>query len=347
MPDIPKKLTSRSASILQLLVELHIESKQPISSGCIAHRLEQKWSSATIRNEMTALTKAGFLFQPHTSAGRVPTLKAMRYFVDTFTPSSNRSLEKLWSSTYIPMSGDPQKLARHMSTLLSDYARLPGLAIQPGGASYNLNKLEFVYLESGKLLAILITDSGSIYHHSINVKKTTSARDLERFNHYLNGKMQGLSLSQMRRVITAELEQDRVRVDRMLCSALELCSRVLEKSDETDVYFEGQATLLQTQAFKTVDKVRPILAAMSRKDRWLALLDRTYDAPGVQVHLGRESEIAGMEDCAIVIGSYGTPKKGRGGLGIIGPVNLDYSQIVPMVDYAVQTLNRQIQNTQE
>ena len=337
------ELTARQLQILCVLVENHIQTKNPVSSQSIVTTLKGAWSSATVRSELAALTGMGHLTQPHTSAGRVPTATAIRIYVDATRSRHQKPTDPIMHAIRIPSAGTTMEWVRQISSNLSQETQLPGVAIQPSGPSKELKKLEFVYLEPGKLLAVLITTTGEVFHHRFEWKEAFSRRELEHFNNYIHDKMNGRSLMELRQAIRAELELDRVRANALLRSALELCSSVLDSSRDTSLLFHGKDSLLMMAEFDTLEDVRAIVSGMSRKDLWLGLLDRTIKTPGVQLLIGDESCIDGLENCSIIVAPYGTATTGRGAVGIFGPINMHYSKMIPLVDCAASLLNHQIE----
>jgi heat-inducible transcriptional repressor len=337
------ELTVRQMRILCVLVENHIRTKDPVSSQSIATTLKGSWSSATVRSELAVLTRMGHLTQPHTSAGRVPTATAIRLYVDATQHRHKSPANPIMQSMRIPSAGTTMEWVRQISSTLSHETQLPGVAIQPSGPSKELKKLEFVYLEPGKLLAILITTTGEVFHHRFEWKKAFSRRELEHFNNFIQDKMNGRSLIELRQVIRAELELDRVRANALLHSALELCSTVLDSSQGTSLLFHGKDSLLMMAEFDSLEDVRAIVSGMSRKDLWLGLLDRTIKTPGVQLLIGNESCIDGLENCSIIVAPYGTATTGRGAVGVFGPINMHYSKMIPLVHCAASLLNHQIE----
>jgi len=337
------ELTLRQKQILCALVETHIQTKSPVSSRSITTTMNGAWSSATVRSELAALATMGHLSQPHTSAGRIPTATAIRLYVDAIQHRHTKPRGPILKTMKIPTARTTGEWVRHISSSLSEETQLPGVAIQPSGPARELKKLEFVSLEPGKLLAVLITTPGEVFHHRFDWRNAFTQRELEHFNNYIQDKMNGRSLIELRRLIQAEMELDRVKANALLHSALQLCSTVLDSSSDASLLFHGKDSLLMMTEFETLEDVRAIVSGMSRKDLWLKLLDRTIKTPGVQLLIGNESCIDGLENCSIIVAPYGTAKTGHGALGVFGPINMHYSKMIPLVDQAVNLLNHQIE----
>lgn len=351
----PTDLTDRHRALVAAVAELHLRDSRPVGSKALADHLGGQWSPATIRAELAELCERGYLTQPHTSAGRVPTSVAWRELARDVaarrrSPSSGPVAASLRAALG---TGDRGTLLGRACHLLA--ARLPyvGVVVAPPTEAAVLSRLEFVALEGRRVLAVLLTRGGRVHHRAVSLDFDVTRSDLEQFHNYLNTWMAGLTLTQIRDRIGEELERDRAAADRVVRAALLAGRKALEDGlDEGDVLIEGRTRILEMADFESLEKVRPVLLALERKEGWLRLLERSIEAGRAPAARDAASAAAGgvlrldidaraldggLEECSVVTASWRSDGE-TGAIGVVGPVRMDYARVIPLVEIAAATL---------
>lgn len=337
-----EELNDRSQNILEVIVEDYIASAEPVGSRAISRRHSFNLSPASVRNVMSDLEEMGFLCSPHTSAGRIPTDKGFHYYIDTLLQVRDLSkeeesrLQKSYRFKDMKMEDIMQEVGRVMSGL-SNYT---GLVMAPKFASTVFRQIEFVRLSHGRLLVIYVSETGLVQNKVITADPSLTARDLEQISQYLNREMTGLSIPKVREKIARELKAERIRYDALQQQALELSREALQEKTEDLVFVSGTSLMLEQPEFSTPERMKRIIHALESKKTLIELLDRSQAAQGVQVFIGSRSEHTEIEGCSLVTASFSSKKGAIGTLGVIGPVRMPYSQVIPIVDFTAQLVSR-------
>lgn len=338
---MPHNLTDRSKNILEAIIEDYIATAEPVGSRTITRRHGLTLSPATVRNVMADLEEMGYLLSPHTSAGRVPTDKAYRLYVDSLMGlrSIQQQEEEEIQRRYATAGRDVGQILKETSRLLSNLSHYMGIVAAPRFTAHTLRQLEFVRLGGRRILAIIVADSGLVQNKIIETDQEVSQEDLVRMGNYLNRLLAGLTISQVRQRILQEMENDKASYDSLLAAALEL-SRQTISDDTAEIFVEGQANILDQPEFSNSARLKEIFRAFEEKSQIMGLLDRCLQAPGVQIFIGAETHMNHMEGLSLVTASYVTGKNTLGVLGVIGPTRMGYAHVVPVVDYTARLLSR-------
>jgi heat-inducible transcriptional repressor len=337
-------LTQRSKQILEAIIEDHIATAEPVGSRAITRRHGIGLSPASVRNVMADLEEMGYLASPHTSAGRVPTDKAYRLYVDSLMELRRMQQveEDEIRQRYTRTGRDVGLILKETSRLLSSLSHYMGIVMAPHFTAHTLRQMEFVKLGGGRLLAIIVTDSGTVQNKIIEAERDISHEDLVRMTNYLNGLLAGLPIAQVRQRILQEMEDHKTSYDQMLAEALAL-SRQTVTDDAAELFVEGQANILDQPEFANTARLKEIFRAFEEKGQLVELLDRSLQAPGVQIFIGSESRLNQMEGLSLITASYMTGSDTLGVLGVIGPTRMGYSHVVPIVDYTARLVSRLLQ----
>jgi heat-inducible transcriptional repressor len=334
-------LSERSRQILEAIVEDYIVTAEPIGSRTITRRHGLSLSPATVRNVMADLEEMGFLVSPHTSAGRVPTDKAYRFYVDSLVGVNRiarEEREEIRKSCSLT-GRDVGEVLKETSKMLSSVSHYMGVVMGPRFTANVFRQIEFVKLSGKKILAILVSQSGSVQNKIIETDEELNVADLTRMANYLNDILKGLTIAQVKKRILEEMQEEKIRYDALLARALELSRQTLEGTD-TEVFIEGQANILEQPEFADVAKMKEIIRAFEEKGQLLALLERCMAAEGVQIFIGSESHMNRMSGMSLVTATYVTGKDTLGILGVIGPTRMGYAKIIPIVDYTAKQVSR-------
>ena len=332
----------RDRKILQAIIMDYIQTAEPVGSRTVSKKYKMGLSPATIRNVMADLEETGFLSQPHTSAGRVPTDRAFRFYVDSILHLRKLSrVERDRIETSLQDEKlDINEMMKRASSLLSLLSKQTGVVLVPRFGSNLFKHIEFIKLREKKILVIIVSQSGEVQNKLIESDEATNQDELDKYSKYLTEIMGGLSLGEAKRRIVEEMKQEKVLFDKLMYRALQLSQKALEDEAEGDVYIEGQANIIQSPEFADLEKMRALLLAFEEKTKIVKLLDKALSAQGIQIFIGAENEFNEMRDCSVIAAPYSKENFTLGTLGVIGPTRMDYSVIIPIVDYTARIVGQ-------
>ena len=340
-------LTDRDRKILQAIITDYIQTAQPVGSRIVSKKYKMELSPATIRNVMVDLEEMGFLTQPHTSAGRVPTDKAYRFYVDAIlnmrrlNPEEKEHIEKGLMLKEDPDINEVMKRASHLLSLLS---KQMGVVLAPRFGSKIFRHIEFIKLRDRRILVILVSQTGEVQNKLIEADEEMSQDELDKYSKYLTEIMGGLNLAEAKLRIVEEMKKEKVLFDKLMYGALQLSQKALEDEGEGDLFIEGKSNIMQSPEFADMEKMRILLQAFEEKTRIVKLLDKALSTHGIQIFIGAENDLNEMVNCSIVAAPYSREKYTLGTLGVIGPTRMDYSNIIPIVDYTARLVGKILEN---
>ena len=334
-------LTERSRHILEAIIEDYIISAEPVGSRTISRRHGLSLSPASVRNVMADLEEMGFLTSPHASAGRVPTDKAYRFYVDSLVGSSRIAREEREEIRMrCSLTGrDIGEVLKETSRMLSSISHYMGIVVAPSFTANVFRHIEFLKLGGKRLLAIFVSQNGTVQNKIIETDEELQFADLTRMSNYLDDLLKGLTITQVKNKILEEMREEKIRYDVLLANALKFSQQTLEGTD-AEVFIEGQANILEQPEFADVAKMKEIIRAFEEKGQLLALLERSMAAEGVQIFIGSESHLNRMSGMSLVTSTYVTGKNTLGILGVIGPTRMGYAKVIPIVDYTARQVSR-------
>ncbi len=337
-------LSERGRRILESVIEEHIASAQPIGSKTLIRLQGISLSPASVRNVMAELEELGFLHSPHTSAGRVPTEKAYRYYIDSLlrVDCIDRARRDQIELHYQRRGLEMSELLREASRTLSSVAHYTGLVMVPRLQSTVFRRIEFVRLSPRQVLAVFITQSGMIQNRLLDTDEEFTAGELEQITNYLNQAMSGLSIREARALILAEMTEEKALYDRLLQRAFRLSEEALAEVADGEVIIEGTSHLLDQPEFCDFERMKRLFRAFEQKSLLLSLLDRGLQSKGVQVIIGGETDCPELAGCSLITASYSGRRGTLGSLGVIGPSRMPYSTLIPIVDYTAGMLSRML-----
>jgi heat-inducible transcriptional repressor len=328
-------LGEREAAVLRALVTAYVGEAAPIGSQTISRLLPVALSSASVRSILIALTERGLVEQPHTSAGRVPTERALRRFVDEIL-GSEPPLARYERQT-IAFSVDaaaPDTLVDVASQLLSERTHQLGFVVAPRLDRVVLRHVSLVRLTRERVLAVLVSQTGAA-HRRVLEERDLDQAELDRVAALLSERAAGHTLASVRAALAREAAQLRDRADHLLARAIALGSRALaaEAEPDADLVLGTRLALLDQPEFRDPRRVRDLFAALETKERLLELVERTLEGHAVAVLFGDEAGEPGLHRCALVAARYGRADAPLGALGVIGPSRMDYGRVIPLVEY--------------
>ena len=341
-PELPE----RDRRILGTLVQAYIEQGEPVSSLWLAS-CGFGVSSATLRNVMARLEELGFVRQPHTSAGRVPTDLGYRSYVDQIL-SERRSMRHAPDvEERLRRAGTVEDVLSHASQEISRASHQVAFAMVPASEA-TFEHLDFVVIDGGKILVVLVSDGGHISHKVIEPQESYSLVDLQQAANFLNSEFRGQSLSELRQVILDRLNEDRHLYDQLKARALRLASRTFDGMQrEPSIYVQGTALLFDLATGgnpeTTLATLRSLVHMIEEKSRLVRLIDACMDGSGLTVIIGSEHQDPDLQHFSVVTSTYGDGKR-RGAVGVIGPTRMRYSRAINVVDSLSRTINRVFDN---
>lgn len=346
--DKPRDILDERAQILlRLLVDKYIREGQPVGSRTLSREAGLDLSPATIRNIVSDLEELGFVKSPHTSAGRVPTSKGYRFFVDTLiklTPLRGDELKR-FSESLNEASGDPQALALSVSNLLSAVTSLAGIVTVPRRAQTALRQIEFLPLSGHRVLAILVINDREVQNKILNVSRDFGTDELKRASNYLNEHCGGRSLSDIRELLLAELKRTRASMNAAMVEAIEMAQKVFPEAEPAPEFVvAGETNLMGLHQVGDVETLKGLFEAFGRQRDILHLLDQSMNADGVQIFIGHESGYELLDSYSIVAAPYTTEDDTMGVLGVIGPTRMAYERVIPIVDVTAKLLGRALKS---
>jgi heat-inducible transcriptional repressor len=334
-------MNTRSRQILEAVIEDYITTAEPIGSGAVRSRHGLSLSTATIRNVMADLEEMGFLASPHTSAGRIPTERAYRFYVDSLLAvrSVDRGEREEIRKRCCVTGKDVDGVFREVSQALSSVSHYMGIVAAPRFNSNLFRQIDFIRLGAHRVLAILVSQSGSVQNRIIEIKEDVAAAELQKMANYLNSMLHGLSIAEVKSRILKEMESEKISYDNLLARALKLSQQAFDESG-SELFIEGQANIFDLPEFADTEKMKSIFRAMEQKSQLLVLLDSCLKAPGVNIFIGSESHLNCMSGMSLITSTYVSGKNTLGVLGVIGPTRMGYSKVIPIVDYTAKMLTR-------
>jgi heat-inducible transcriptional repressor len=335
-------INQRARKILNAIVHEYLATGDAVGSRTVTRRHGIDLSPATVRNVMSDLEEAGLLVQPHTSAGRVPTAEGLRFFVDSLLKVrslSQKERDEL-GQRYTLHSDDLESALRDAGRVLSELSSHTVVLVTPRPDADVLEHVEFVRLRDTQLLAVLVTKSGSV-QNKIVATGPIAADELERINNYLNEILGGLTLDGVAARVQKELADEHTQYQAMQKRALELSAQALPDLGSADVIVEGQVHLLETVQAEPaeLEKMKALFRALEEKNHLVQLLEQTAQAPGIRVFIGAETQIDELKDYTVVATSYGDEARPLGTLGVIGPMRMNYSKVINLVDFTAQLVS--------
>lgn len=356
-----RKLDERGQIVLSAIINEHLVTGEPVGSRAIAGTAG--WSSATVRHVMAELEEADLVEQPHTSAGRVPTDKGYRYYVDhnltggaprlsrTDQTAISRVLARRGGAhAEVNLGGDaPLRLMERVSHLLSELSENVGIVVSPRPSSSNrLQHIEFVNLTDNRILVVLVFSPNIVQNRIVRLDEQLAQDELEQTARYLNAEFGGKTLAQIRAEILILMREEKSLYDKLLRNAALLFEHSLtDETDAGDVYIDGASNILAKPDFADLLRLRELLRTLEEKSRVVKILDECINRESlfgdVHIAIGRENVAPSMQNCALITTSYriGTGDA-RGTLGVVGPMRIEYARMMAVVNYVARNIERML-----
>jgi len=339
MLDAP--LTTREIEVLTAIVEDYIAKAQPVGSRTVSKAGRSRLSPASIRNTMSDLTDKGYLGQPHTSAGRIPTARAFRLYLDRvmqlrpLTVPTQQMMQAQLGNAGLEIDD----ILRHASRLLSRVSNQVCMVLGPRHSQALWRQIDFVLLRPGLVMAILVLQGGLVQKRMVSVAEDICADDLVHFGNYLNHHFQNLTVAEVRTRIIAEMGAAERELSNRTGRAMRLAMDTFSTSEAPEVFVEGTLNMLSQPEFSDIAAMRDILKALEDRTHLLEVLDKTMEEYRTVVVLGEEARVGDLAGCGLVSAPYGPQGSPLGSVSVIGPIRMDYAEVVPLVDYTARLIS--------
>jgi heat-inducible transcriptional repressor len=338
----------RKKEILAAIVKFHVTTGQPVGSFTLARQSSEKLSSATMRNLCAELEDEGFLTHPHTSAGRVPTDKGYRYYVDNLmsAPDLSQADAQFINRRLLDDEtlASPERMMERTSQLLSQLSDNVGIVVPPSISQDRLHHVEFVRLPDSRILVITASITGRVQDRVIRVDDNFSQNDLNSTARYLLENFRGWSLSEIRDELIHRMTEEKALYDTLLRNAVLLCSQSLQDGDQPDVFIEGASNIITKPDFGDSERMRALFKMFEQKSRIVNLLNECIEEAcreSVAVRIGSENSFLDLRDCTVIASPcfYGDGSV-AGQIGVVGPTRIEYDRLISIVNYIAKLFER-------
>jgi heat-inducible transcriptional repressor len=339
---VEESLSERAQLLLKALIESYIRDGQPVGSRTLSRDSGLSLSSATIRNVMADLEDLGLVASPHTSAGRIPTDKGYRVFVDSLLklkPLQHEEVEEIERRLKSEVSNG-RALVQTVSQMLSNVTHMAGLVTLPNPNYVALSQIEFIGLSEDRALAIMVMNNREVENRVVQLDRHYSVEELRRAANYLNEAFAGHSLPEVRAMLVRQLQETRQHMNQLMQDAIQVAQKVFDIGVEEQVEYviAGETNLMGFAELSNVDRLRRLFEAFNEKHDILRLLDSCLRAQGIRIFIGQESGYRILDDISVVTAPYLLDNQVVGVLGIIGPTRMAYERVIPIVDVTAKLL---------
>ncbi len=347
---------ARGQIILSAIINEHLITGEPVGSKVIAEKFANAsgLSSATIRNVMGELEDLGLLEQPHTSAGRIPTDKGYRFYVDnllgvlSISNEDLRMINRELGVNEMEWTQTPDRIMERTSQLLSVLSQNVGIVVSPSLARDRLQHIEFVNLSDKRILVILVSAPNIVHNKIIRLKDSFTSDELNRTARYLNTEFAGKSLAEIRAEILRLMHEETALFDKLLQTAMIICSQSIEADEDAlgEVYVDGTSNILNKRDFADLERLRELLKTIEEKSRFVQILTECIEQDhtlrgNVQVIIGSENPTASLQNCTLITAPYRFGESETlGTLSVLGPTRIEYARMISIVSYVAKILEK-------
>ncbi len=335
--------TERAQFLLKALIQRYIREGVPVGSRTLSRDSGLDLSPATIRNVLSDLEDMGLVSAPHTSAGRVPTQRGYRVFVDTlirYKTPKEKDIQELQSELG-DQPDDNSGIARKVSDMLSRVTSLAGVVSVPKGKHATLRQIEFLPLSDNRVLAILVINDREVQNRILHTEEPHTADELLRAANFINENYAGLDLGEIRAGLLNDLEKTRDSMNQAMLDIVSVAQSAMDgaTSPQPDFVLAGERNLMDFDELSDISTLRRLFDAFAQKRVMIDLLDRSINASGVQIFIGEESGYRILDDCSVITAPYRVDDNTIGVLGVIGPTRMAYDRVVPIVDVTARLIS--------
>jgi len=335
-------LDERSKKVLYSIIQCYINTPGPVGSRVVTKKYQLGLSPATIRNIMSDLEEMGYLRQPHTSAGRVPTDIGYRFYVDSLNTEKqhiNSALTAEINKKFELIKKDINSFLDDASKMLSELSHYIGITMSPNTSATTLSKIDLLKYRDNQVAVILFTEEGIIKNTIVTADPDISQRELNRIAEYINSRFRGQSLDEIKKLILNEMTRERVLCDNLISEAIKICRNAFSESPG-NVYISGLSEVLRLPDFFDINRIRELLKTLEDKHIIVKLLDNIADSVGTQVLIGSENSLDEMKQFSLVAATYKEGNRPIGAIAIIGPKRMNYMEAISIVNSTAQFITK-------
>lgn len=332
-------LTERQRLILRAIVDDYVQSAEPVGSRTISKRQDVNYSPATIRNDMSDLEEMGYLEQPHTSAGRIPSQKGYRFYVDHIINEQDLTQADLFQFRrfFAHRMDELEQVVQHTATILSQLTNYTSIVLGPEMTGATLKHMQIIPLTEDSAIAIIVTNTGHVENRKVKLPRNVPIHEIERFVNLLNHKMAGVPLQQFKHKIYSEVAEELRAHIESYEQLLHMLEQAMEKDSDDRLYLGGMTLMLNQPEFKDVEKAKSLLEMFEHNQDLLKLLGG-HPNIGLQVRIGQENEIEAATQCSIITASYSLDGQYLGTIGILGPTRMEYRKVIGLLNQMAKEL---------
>ncbi|NLK93967.1 MAG: heat-inducible transcriptional repressor HrcA [Clostridiales bacterium] len=337
-------IDKRKILILEAIINDYINSGEPVGSRTIAKKYDLGVGSATIRNEMSDLEDMGYLEQPHTSSGRIPSSKGYRLYVDNLMKQSKLSKEEeLQIKEYIINSamGEVDKIVKQASSLLSQLTNLTCVVQTPSVNKSYIKSIQILKIDELNLVSVIVTDNGVIKNHRIRVVKMPTLKELQTINLLINNRLVGLTIEQINLEVINNLKRDFGSYDDLFNAIVPALYETLKEENKSEIFMEGTTNIFNYPEYNEINNAKEILNLLYNKDCLIELIAPEGD---ITIKIGDEIYIPEAQNCSVISAEYSLGGKSVGNIGLIGPRRINYSRVIAIMAEVIKELNEALKN---
>ena len=339
------KMDERKQQILLAIIKDYIDTAEPVGSRTISRRYKLGVSAATIRNEMADLEDMGFIEQPHTSAGRIPSNLGYRYYVDCLMQREQLTEEEEGAirSGYEDKVREVGEVLNRTGRLLANLTNYTALVQTPHMSISTVKHIQLVLMASGQAMIIVVMDTGAVNHQIVSIPENITQQDLDQISSVLNAKLQGRTMGSIRLTLIKEIYFELAKHRNILDLAIELMQDKITSVKEDKIYLEGVFNILNQPEFHNVDKVKVLLSLLEQEDKVKDILKQPNQGLGVTIKIGSENSQQEIQDCSMITATYQIGNRILGTIGVLGPTRMDYARVVTVVDSMSRNLSQTLE----
>ncbi|MFZ5631212.1 MAG: heat-inducible transcriptional repressor HrcA [Bacillota bacterium] len=335
------KMDTRKQQVLLAIITDYVSTAEPVGSRTIARKYDLGVSPATIRNEMSDLEEMGYIEQPHTSAGRIPSQRGYRYYVDFLMKRKDLTSqdEDLIRRGYEQKVRDIGQVIHRTGMMLSQMTRHTAVIMSPRVETSAFKHIQLVLLNAGQAMVIVVMNTGALQNSIIEVPEGVTQVDLDTISGVLNAKLQGLTVDKIKMTLIREIYLELSKHRNILDLAMHLIQSGLAPNREDKIYLGGMFNILNQPEFHNIEKVKTLLSLLEQEDMLHNLLAVSEPGDGVAVRIGNEMKREEVRECSMVVANYHIDGKPVGSIGVLGPTRMDYAWVVSVVDFMTRSLS--------
>lgn len=342
------ELDGRKLKILEAIISNYLDTAEPVGSRTISKNYDLGVSPATIRNEMSDLEDLGFIVQPHTSAGRIPSDKGYRLYVDMLMSARNDSERHLeYVEALVERAGRIETMLQEIASIIAKETNLTAVVSSPEYSKSKVKNIQLIELEAKKILAVIVTDGNLANNYVFEVNNHVEQPELNRISYILNEQLHGLDVEEINLPLIERIKAFAGDADEVISKVLEVIFQSVQSNDTSEIYTSGALNMLRLPEFSNLEKATTLMETLEKKDQIRQLLLSNYDErdlnrDGVTVKIGSETGIKEMQDCSLITTAYHIDGKPLGVIGVIGPKRMDYENAITSLKCLIKEIERKM-----